>query len=397
MMITPAFTYRHFVLVVLLGLVLAVHVFAPKAAFELDMVLALAAVMAPWIAQLSDRLGGRRGLAVVIVSIAVLIPLGLFAVFVVPAAAKSLRDMLISLKDQMPALRQLIEEWIVTLGMTSAGFDIDETFGKVWEILQKEGMGGAMAAMVGKISLGLLLGIGQVLVGVVVLAILCASWDMTAAWSRKLVRDLAPAQADRFFRVAEMSQENGIAMVRGLGIMCLIFTASYIVILAGIGMPVGKVFVLGITLGVLSSLPAVGGFVSATLSLLIGLAHWGPWGWQTWVIYLSGIAAHFIEAKFLTPRIVGHAIDVPPFVMIGALLSGVALNGGAGVFQAMILLPILRAMVDELAVGRGGSQDAGPASASVLTVKTAPPPQQGSSDRQSDRTGGGRADKKARR
>ena len=129
-MIMPAFTYRHFVLTILLGLVLAVHVFAPKAAFELDMVLALAAVMAPWISQLSDRLGGRRGLAVVIVSIAVLIPLGLFAVFVVPAAATSLRDMLISLKDQMPALRQLIEEWIVTLGMTSAGFDIDETFGK---------------------------------------------------------------------------------------------------------------------------------------------------------------------------------------------------------------------------------------------------------------------------
>ena len=388
-MIMPAFTYRHFVLTILLGLVLAVHVFAPKAAFELDMVLALAAVMAPWISQLSDRLGGRRGLAVVIVSIAVLIPLGLFAVFVVPAAAKSLRDMLISLKDQMPALRQLIEEWIVTLGMTSAGFDIDETFGKVWEILQKEGMGGAMAAMVGKISLGLLLGIGQVLVGVVVLAILCASWDMTADWSRKLVRDLAPAQADRFLRIAEMSQENGIAMVRGLGIMCLIFTASYIVILAGIGMPIGKVFVLGITLGVLSSLPAVGGFVSATLSLLIGLAHWGPWGWQTWVLYVSGIAAHFIEAKFLTPRIVGHAIDVPPFVMIGALLSGVALNGGAGVFQAMILLPILRAMVDELSAGRGGALDAGASAPSVVAVKSPPAP--------AERTGGGRADKKARR
>ena len=388
-MIMPAFTYRHFVLTILLGLVLAVHVFAPKAAFELDMVLALAAVMAPWISQLSDRLGGRRGLAVVIVSIAVLIPLGLFAVFVVPAAATSLRDMLISLKDQMPALRQLIEEWIVTLGMTSAGFDIDETFGKVWEILQKEGMGGAMAAMVGKISLGLLLGIGQVLVGVVVLAILCASWDMTADWSRKLVRDLAPAQADRFLRIAEMSQENGIAMVRGLGIMCLIFTASYIVILAGIGMPIGKVFVLGITLGVLSSLPAVGGFVSATLSLLIGLAHWGPWGWQTWVLYVSGIAAHFIEAKFLTPRIVGHAIDVPPFVMIGALLSGVALNGGAGVFQAMILLPILRAMVDELSAGRGGALDAGASAPSVVAVKSPPAP--------AERTGGGRADKKARR
>ena len=54
------------------------------------------------------------------------------------------------------------------------GFDIDETFGKIWEILQKEGMGGAMAAMVGKVSFGLLLGIGQVLVGVVVLAILAA-------------------------------------------------------------------------------------------------------------------------------------------------------------------------------------------------------------------------------
>jgi predicted PurR-regulated permease PerM len=343
-----AFSYRHFVLTLLLGLLLVLHVFAPKAAFELDMVLALAAVMAPAVASLSAKLGGRRGLAVSLLSIGVLVPLVLFAIFVVPSAAKSLKDMLLALKEQMPALRQFIEEWIVSLGIEGAGFDLDETFGKVWDILQKDGMGGAVAAMVGKVSFGLLLGIGQILVGGVVLAILAASWEPTVAWTRKLIHDVAPGQSARVFRIAEAAQCNGIAMVRGLGIMSLIFTASYLVILAAIGMPLGKIIVLGIMLGLLSSLPAVGGFISATLSLLIGIAHWGLWGWQTWVLYLSGIAAHFIEAKFLTPRIVGHAIDVPPFVMIGALLSGVALNGGAGVFQALMLLPILRAMVDDL-------------------------------------------------
>ena len=361
-----AFTYRHFVLTIFLGLLLAVHVLAPKAAFELDLVLALAAVMAPAIESLSAKLGGRRGPAVMIISIAVLVPLILFAVFVVPAAAKSLKDMLLALKDQMPALRQYIEEWIVKLGMVDIGFDIDETFGKVWEVLQKEGMGGALAAMVGKVSLGLLLGIAQILVGCVVLAILAASWDMTVAWTRQLTTDLSPAQAPRVFRIAETAQANGIAMVRGLGIMSVIFTISYIIILAAIGMPAGKVCVLGIMLGLLSSLPAVGGFVSATLSLLIGLAHWGPWGWQTWVLYGSGIAAHFVEAKFLTPRIVGHAIDVPPFIMIGALLSGVVMNGGAGVFQALMLLPILRAMVDELSADHAApAQSSGPPALSV--------------------------------
>jgi predicted PurR-regulated permease PerM len=349
-----AFTYRHFVLTMLV----AVHIFAPRAAFELDMILALAAVMAPAVAGLSAKLGGRRGLAVMIICVGVLVPLTLFAVFVVPAAAKSLRDMLLALKDQMPALRQAIEEWILKLGMVDVGFDIDETFGKVWELLQKEGMGGAAAAMVGKVSLGLLLGVAQVFVGCVVLAILAASWDVTVHWTRKLIADVSPDQAVRIFRIAEAAQINGIAMVRGLGVMSLIFTASYLVILAAIGMPLGKVIVLGLTLGLLSSLPAVGGFVSATLSLLIGIAHWGPWGWQTWVLYASGIVAHFIEAKFLTPRIVGHAIDVPPFIMIGVLLSGVALNGGAGVFQALILLPILRAMLEELSTGHAASKPA---------------------------------------
>jgi predicted PurR-regulated permease PerM len=160
-------------------------------------------------------------------------------------------------------------------------------------------------------------------------------------------------------------------MVRGLGIMAVIFTISYLVILAAIGMPAGKVVVLGITLGLLSSLPAVGGFISSTLSLLIGIAHWGLWGWQTWALYMSGIIAHFVEAKFLTPRIVGHAIDVPPFIMIGALLGGVAMNGGAGVFQALILLPILRAMVEELSNGRSA-----PAQAVKPQAVVAPPPQQ---------------------
>lgn len=368
-----AFTYRHFVLTLLLGLLLALHVLSPRAAFELDMVLALAAVMAPSVAALSARLGGRRGLAVMILSVCVVVPLCLFAVFVVPAAAKSLKDMLLALKEQIPALRQYIEEWIVNLGWVDVGFDMDETFGKVWEILQKEGMSGAAAAMVGKISFGLLLGIGQLFVGCVVLAILAASWDMTVAWTRKLVRDVAPAQADRVFRIAETAQANGIAMVRGLGVMAVIFTVSYIVILAAIGMPAGKVFVLGITLGLISSLPAVGGFVSATLSLLIGIAHWGPMGWQTWVLYVTGIAAHFIEAKFLTPRIVGHAIDVPPFIMIGTLLGGVAINGGAGVFQALILLPIVRAMVDELSHRPEAAKPEASTDAVPAAVGLAPP------------------------
>ena len=364
----PAFSYRQFVLALLLGLLLTVHVVAPKAAFELDMVLALAAVLAPAVSRLSERLGGRRGLAVSLISVGVLVPMVLFAIFVVPSAAKSLKDMLLALKDQIPALKLFVEEWIVSLGIEGAGFGFDETFGKIWEILQKEGMSGAAAAMVGKVSLGLLLGVGQFLVGCIVLAILAASWEPTVAWTRKLVRDVAPAQSERVCRIAEAAQSNGIAMVRGLGIMSLIFTASYIVILSAIGLPFGKVFVLGIMLGLLSSLPAVGGFVSATLSLLIGLAHWGPWGWQTWVLYVSGIAAHFIEAKFLTPRIVGHAIDVPPFVMIGFLLAGVGMNGGAGVFQALILLPILRAMLDDLPRSH---PDAGRHSA---TLELAPPP-----------------------
>lgn len=392
-MILPQLTYRHFVLTLLVGLVISIHLFAPKAAFELDLVFALAAVMAPSVKRLGERLGGHRGLAVLLVSLCILIAVVLISIFVVPPAARSLRDMLVGLKDQIPALRQILEDWIAGLGEYTAGFDLDEGLQKILDILQKEGTSGAIMSMAGKISFGVVFGIAQTLVGCVILAILAASWDQFVAWSKKLIGDLAPAQSTRVVRIAENAQKNGIAMVRGLGFMALIFTLSYTVILIAIGMPLGKIIVFSLVLGLFSSLPAVGGFVSATLSILIALAHFGLWGWQGWVLVGAGIAAHFVETKFLTPRIVGQAIDVPPFVMIASLLSGVALNGGAGVFQALMLLPILRALVDDIAhsppPARGLERGQGPALADPpLTVVNHPPkpqPQRQQSARKKNR------------
>jgi predicted PurR-regulated permease PerM len=362
-MLPRAFTYRHLVLVVLLGLLLAIHWLAPMVAFELELVLGLAAILAPAIDRLAARLGGNRGLAVTLVSVVVLVALTFLVVFVMPSVARSLKDMLIALREQIPALKAYLEVWIAGLGAWTVEFDLDESLEKIKEALRKDGAAAAFAVMVGKTSLGIVLGLGQILIGCVILAILAASWVPYVAWSKDLVRRLVPESAERVLRIASASQENGIAMARGLGIMCLIFTSSYVIILATLGLPLGKIVVLGLTLGLFSSLPAVGGFVSAMLSVLIALAHWGLWGWQGWVLVSAGIAAHFIEAKFLTPRIVGHAIDVPPFIMIGALFSGVAMNGAAGVFQALMLLPILRAMIDEL-----------PSSGATAPAASPPPP-----------------------
>ena len=69
--------------------------------------------------------------------------------------------------------------------------------------------------------------------------------------------------------------------------------------------------------------------------------------------------------------------------MIGAILSGIAVNGAPGVFQALIILPILRALVDEVGWDKGApitanvdaskAQPAGTDPQS-LALKTPPPP-----------------------
>jgi predicted PurR-regulated permease PerM len=378
MPLMPSLSYRHLVACLLLALLAAVHLVAPKAAFELEMVLAVAAVLSPVVKRLSARLGGNRGAAVVLISLVVLLLVGLIAVFVLPATAQSLKDMLAALKDQIPALRIYLEEWIAELGAYASGIDLDNGLERLLEMLKTHGAGGAAFAWASKISLDVVIGVGRFLIACVILAILCASWDEWAAWSRQLLAKLAPAESPRILRIAERAQLNGIAMVRGLGIMALIFTSSYFLILAAIGMPFGKIIVLGLILGFFSALPAVGGFISAALALAIGLAHHGLYGWQSWVLFCAGVTAHFIEAKFLTPKVVGHAIDVPPFVMIGALLCGVSMNGPSGVFQALIMLPILRAMIDEIdmrrsAPAQAGTADDGPRAPVLMPTLTSLP------------------------
>lgn len=342
------FGYRQFVLAVLIALLVYIHWTAPKVAFELELVFALAAVLAPSVEWLGKRLGGHRGIAVGVVSFAVLIGALLLVVFVVPAMVHSIREIVASVKTQIPALRQVLEELMLKLTPYTGEMDLDESLARLVEILQKQGASGAALGMLASISVHVIVGIGQVVVGCVILAILCSGWDYFVAWSKALITRLAPVNAPRVVRIAQSAATHGIAMFRGMGIMALIFIFSYAVILTVVGLPPGRILVYAVVLGLFSALPGVGGFVSATLSILIALSHFSIWDWQGWVLVGSGILAHFVEAKFLTPKIVGHAIDVPGFVMIGAILSGITINGVPGVFQALMLLPILRALLDEI-------------------------------------------------
>jgi predicted PurR-regulated permease PerM len=369
------FGYRQFVLAVLVGLLIFIHWAAPKVAFELELVFALAAVLAPSVEWLGKRLGGHRGIAVAVVSFAVLIGALLLVVFVVPALAHSLRDIVASVKTQIPALRQVLEELMLKLTPYTGEIDLDEGLSRLVEMLQKQGVSSAALGMLASVSVHAFLGIGQVIVGCVILAILCSGWDYFVAWAKALVARLAPDNAPRVVRIAESAAVHGIAMFRGMGIMALIFVLSYAVILAAVGLPPGRVLVYAVVLGLFSALPGVGGFVSATLSILIALSHFSIWAWQGWVLVGSGILAHFVEAKFLTPKIVGHAIDVPGFVMIGAILSGIAINGVPGVFQALMLLPILRALIDEIGHEAGdtlGSRQEPPAAAATPILELGP-------------------------
>ncbi|KAB2850667.1 MAG: AI-2E family transporter [Hyphomicrobiaceae bacterium] len=372
-----SFGYRQFVLAVLIGLLILIHWSAPKVAFELELVFALAAVLAPSVEWLGKRLGGHRGVAVAVVSLAVLVGALLLVVFVVPALVHSVRDIIASIKTQIPALRQVLEELMLKLTPYTGEMDLDEGLTKLIEILQKQGASGAALGMLASVSVNVILGIGQVIVGCVILAILCSGWDYFVDWAKTLTARLAPQNAPRVIRIAQSAARHGIAMFRGMGIMAIIFVVSYAVILAVVGLPPGRILLYAIVLGLFSALPGVGGFVSATLSMLIALSHFSIWDWQGWVLVGSGILAHFVEAKFLTPRIVGHAIDVPGFVMIGAILSGITVNGVPGVFQALMLLPVLRALVDEIGCEEGepiaGKLEPLPASVTALAPEPPKP------------------------
>lgn len=135
--------------------------------------------------------------------------------------------------------------------------------------------------------------------------------------------------------------------VRGQLTIALIMACLYTIGFTLIGIDLA--IVLGIISGLLFFIPYMGTLVALVGGSAMALAKYGDLAHMFYV--LGWIAAvQIAEGYVLTPRIVGHAIGLPPVVYILAVIAGAELFGFMGMLVAIpvtaILLVLLKSAIE---------------------------------------------------
>jgi len=95
---------------------------------------------------------------------------------------------------------------------------------------------------------------------------------------------------------------------------------------------------LGLVGGVLEFLPAVGWVVSAGAILTVGFLTHSHWIWMAALL----IAWRLVQDYVNSPRIMGKNLELPPLIVVFALMVGGQVGGIAGVYLAVPTIAVLR-------------------------------------------------------
>ena len=95
---------------------------------------------------------------------------------------------------------------------------------------------------------------------------------------------------------------------------------------------------LGIVGGVLEFLPAAGWVVSAAFILIIGALVHAHWIWMASLLVLWRVVQDYVNS----PRVMGRNLQLPPFVVLIALMIGGQVGGIAGIFLSVPIVAVLR-------------------------------------------------------
>jgi predicted PurR-regulated permease PerM len=106
-------------------------------------------------------------------------------------------------------------------------------------------------------------------------------------------------------------------------------------------------YALAVFAGVANIIPIVGPLASASLAAIVA-------GFDSWTKLIGVLVFYFVypqlETGFLTPRIMKHAVNLPPLAVIIALSVGGALAGILGALVAVPTAAIAAVVVDEYLV-----------------------------------------------
>lgn len=277
---------------------------------------------------LRDRLGVPAPLALLA---AVLIVAGLIGTAFWMFGAEVTRQAG-ALREAIPAAFALLQTRLDALGLGDAA--------RQWSATLSEG--GGIVSNFGNIAMSVGNGIADTLLVLVGGIYLAAQPDLYRVGMIKLVPSRGRALAAEALNAS--SRALKLWLLGRLVSMCAVGILTWLGLMA-IGIP--SALTLGLLAGLLEFVPFVGPIISAVPAILLALAE-SP-DKAVWVALLF-LVIQQIEGNVLEPLVQQRAVDLPPALLLFALVAGGLVFGMVGIVLAAPLTVVLYVLVKKLYV-----------------------------------------------
>jgi len=147
------------------------------------------------------------------------------------------------------------------------------------------------------------------------------------------IRSRGDPRPERIFRHVDKMLAKYIRAQLALAGLSFLF---YSICMLVLGFP--DAIALGLLGGILEFVPAVGWIVSAGVILTIGFLTHSHWLWMAGLLIVWRVVQDYVNS----PRIMGKSLELPPLIVVFALMVGGEVAGIAGVYLAVPAVAVLR-------------------------------------------------------
>jgi predicted PurR-regulated permease PerM len=300
--------------------------------------------------KLQSLLGGRRGAAVSIMTLALL------AVLVIPLVLVT--DAVVQRVGDVPALASKLAEsrlpppprWLGELPIVGeralgawqgiAAQSVDELLAKAAPYVRE--VGAWFGRQAGSIGLVLV----QFVLTVVLCAVLYSGGEAWAAWVRRFSRRLAGDRGDRVTVLAGQA-------IRGVA-LGVVVTAVLQTLLGAIGLAIAGVPFVSILAAVMFVLciAQVGPVLVLLAATAWVYAHAGT-GWGTFLLVWSLVVG--LMDNFVRPVLIKKGADLPFLLIFSGVVGGLVAFGVVGIFVGPVILAVAYTLLDDWVAEEGGA------------------------------------------
>ena len=282
----------------------------------------LALALNPLVTVLEVRLGGRRGVASVVVVIGLLVVMIIFLAALLTPLYSEVR----SFATRAPSLIDELRHW-----GPFARFD------NQYNLVQRIRDGAtqysdrlpAQADNLLGVATAVVAGFGKAVTVMFMTLFLLLEIPRFLRTATELLR---PGHADRSLQVFD--QVNGTIARWTAGVLFIAFIAGTTVGITAWILGVPFALALGLLVGVLDLIPLVGATIGSTVAVLVALTQSFTAGL---IMLVLAVSYQFIENHIIQPVVMRKSIDVSPFIVLVSVLVGASL---LGIIGALLAIPV---------------------------------------------------------